>query len=308
MPPQSSAFDAFTASITPGIWRGQGPEDVEVWICRVPLDVTDPIYGGLPLRVSLDVNQVVTIVRGRVATYFDDISHGAYQPNFVAGGEVSITPDEGPTACVDRAIQKTATTTQAVLVVADAEHTNGQPGGFGEGGFAGGSARCDGLSICPVQRSRRFAYVGASDFYPDWAGDFPMDLVEHEIGHSIGLVHSAYEPGAAIEYASALDVMSDSAAPRDVDATRRDGPDTLALQHLIAGWLPLSAVSGPALDAGPLRLQSSTADAGTRLLVLPVDDTTFLTVELLDDAGYDDHLDHDGVAVHRVRFVDGQIT
>ena len=39
---------------------------------------------------------------------------------------------------------------------------------------------------------------------------------------------------------------------------------------------------------------------GTRLLVLRVDDRSFLTVELLVDAGFDDHLPASGIAVHRV--------
>ncbi|MCU1366211.1 MAG: hypothetical protein JWN39_1850, partial [Ilumatobacteraceae bacterium] len=39
---------------------------------------------------------------------------------------------------------------------------------------------------------------------------------------------------------------------------------------------------------------------GTRLLVLPVSDLTFLTVEYLDNTGLDDALPFAGVAVHRI--------
>ena len=47
-------------------------------------------------------------------------------------------------------------------------------------------------------------------------------------------------------------------------------------------------------------LSSSTGAAALRLLVLPIDDSQFLTVELLSATGFDDALPQSGVALHLV--------
>jgi hypothetical protein len=133
-----------------------------------------------------------------------------------------------------------------------------------------------------------------------------MDLVEHEVGHTLGWVHSATEPGPPEHYLSALDVMSNSAAPRVADPTSRDAPDTLALDRLISGWLPTSAVRA-ASQGTTVVLRPSTGADGVRLLVLPVDDASFLTVELLSADGHDAHLPGGGVAVHRVEVRGGAV-
>ena len=210
-----------TAIAAEGSWRALGDDSFEVWICHVPGDTTAAIYGGLPLRLPLTPQSVATLVGARVPGYFDTLSHGLYHPTFAAGGEVTLGKDDGPQVCVDRAIAGAAPGTRAVLVVADAEHGADQPGGFGSGGDP-----CPARPPCPVGQSRRSAYVGASDFHPDWGAAPPMDLVEHELGHTLGWVHS--DADEAGNYRSGLDVMSNSAAPRAVDPSRRDGP---ALRH-----------------------------------------------------------------------------
>ena len=53
-------------------------------------------------------------------------------------------------------------------------------------------------------------------------------------------------------------------------------------------------------DDRDVTLIPSNADAGLRVAVLPVDDRSFLTVEVLDASGYDGHLAAGGVTVHRV--------
>ena len=59
-----------------------------------------------------------------------------------------------------------------------------------------------------------------------------MDLIEHEIGHALGWPHSGYDESAPNPTQSALDVMSNSAAPRDVHPDRRDGPRHLGCQSV----------------------------------------------------------------------------
>jgi len=277
--------------------RSIGDDHFEVWICHVPLDSTAAMYGGLPLRLALTPQGVTDVVNRRVPEYFESLSHGQYRPAFTPGGEVTIAADDLPQACVDGAIAGAGDDTEAVLVVADAEHAADQPGGFGSGGEP-----CPPTGQCSVATTRRVAYVGASDFHPDWGDDPPMDLVEHEIGHSLGWVHSAINDAG--DYLSGLDVMSNSAAPREAEPTRRDGPGTLAINLFLAGWLP-SADIVVARDEASVELAASNGEKGTRLLILDNSGGSLYTVELLTASGLDDHLPTGGIAVHEVHIVDG---
>src|SRR4029079_9437611 len=157
----------------------------------------------------------------------------------------------------------------------DAGDDEGRPGGFGNPG-----AVCA-KPPCAATATRRSAYVGASDFSPDWGDRPPMDLIEHEIGHAIGWPHSGYDQSLPVPEQSALDVMSNSAAPRDVLPDRRDAPDTLAINRLSAGWFPVSAVAVVRAEGSTVTLAASNSTSGTRLAVIPLDDRRFITVELL---------------------------
>lgn len=293
-----------TADLLEGLSHPAPPRDVvEVWVCAVPDDSAVARYGGLPLRLDLDPARLAAVFDAGVAPYFSSVSHLQYAQRFVAGGTVSMRRDDDYTACVDQAIERASTTSTVVLAVATAEHAPDEPGGFGQPG-RGCTDRA--TMTCPVAESRRYAYVGASDFGPQWADDPPLDLVEHELGHTLGWVHSGTEPATGA-YLSALDVMSNSAAPRDVDPSRRDAPDVLGVHRAVSGWLrdvEVSAVDEDVtitLSPSNVWLSGITSTAiGTRVLVLHVDDTTFLTVELLEPEGHDSHLPYPGIAVHRV--------
>ena len=291
--PASRPFQRVRDASASGQWRSRGDDRFEVWICRVPVDSVAPIYGRLPLRRPLTPGGVAALVAATVTPYFEDVSHGVYRPKFVAGGEVTMAADDGPQACIDQAISRSGADTRAVLVVADAEHAPDQQGGFASAGVPGAAQG-------PVALTHRAAYVGASDFNPTWGDRPPMDLVEHEVGHTLGWVHSGTAPGPPERYLSALDVMSDSAAPRAVDPAVRDAPDTLAIDRVISGWLTGSSIR-VANGSTTTRLVSSTGDTGERLLVLPVGDTSFLTVEFLSATGHDAHVPRSGIAVHRVQ-------
>jgi hypothetical protein len=127
-----------------------------------------------------------------------------------------------------------------------------------------------------------------------------MDLIEHEIGHGLGWPHSGTDPAAVEPNESALDVMSNSAAPREVRPERRDGPDTLAVNRLAAGWLPTSAIAVVPPAGITVTLAPSTGRSGTRLAVVALDDHRFLSIEVLTAEGYDDHLPASGLAVHLI--------
>jgi hypothetical protein len=309
-PPQNVAltpsFDTLLKTAAPGFWRATGEDRIEVWVCHVPTDTTAALYRGLPIRRTFRPTELVTAMSPRLTRYFDAISHSRYHPVLIAGGEVSMAAGDEPQRCVDEAIRRAGANTRVVLAIADAEHGADQPGGFGSGGNP-----CKGAAPCPVSASHRWAYVGAADFSPDWGSDPPMDLVEHELGHTLGWVHSGSPASgrAAGMYDSALDVMSDSAAPRATDPSRRDAPDTLAISRVAAGWLTVGAVAAADPAGAPItvHLSPSTGTEGTRLLVLPVDGSNFLTVELLPAEGYNGHLPATGIAVHLVTLLGGHL-
>ena len=296
MPPLVSLVEKSASSR----WLAQGTDQIEVWVCSVPADTTASIYGGLPLRRSLDPARLAQLLERRVPAYFETVSDGAYQPHFVPGGVANLGRDDEPTACIDQAIRGAQSAARAVLVVANAEHAPGHPGGWSS---AGDSASASGPA--PASATRRYVYVGAADFAPEWGDDPPVDLVEHEIGHSLGWAHSGMGPAG--QYLSPVDLMSNSAAPRDVDPSRRDGPVPLALHRLLSGWLPMSAVM--ATDTNVHRsLESSTDPEGVRLLALAVDEQHFLTVEHVTAVGFNDHLPHEGLVVHEVVVDNGAIS
>ena len=270
-------------------------ETIEVWVCQVPTDNTAAIYGGLPLRQPLTPDDVVARVGERVATYFRTVSHGAYTPSFVAGGTVAMNAADTDADCVDAALDGSSPQADTVLAVADAEHAADQPGGWGR---PGAWLTCTGA--CPAATTRRAAYVGASDFHPDWGPVPLLDLIEHELGHTLGLPHSGSAVSGGDQYLSALDVMSNSAAPRDVDPDRRDAPDLLAVDRLDLGWLPLDDVVVADTGGTTVELSPSTGSTGTRLVVAAVDEHRMLTFEYLTPTGYDDHLPEAGVVVHLI--------
>lgn len=277
---------------------------VEVWVCHVPVASSAPIFGGLPLRVPLDPQTIVDRIGSGLTDYFAEVSSRRYALEVRAGGEVSIGVSDGHERCVDDALDGSSDVATAVLVVADAEHAADQPGGFGDAGVP-----CE--RPCPASTSRRWAYVGASDFAARWGTSPPLDLVQHELGHVIGWSHSAVSPHGG--YLSALDVMSDSAAPRVVDAARRDAPGPIGIHRLRVGWLDAEhvVVSRPprTVELVAVLGLSSPSAAGVELFVVPVDTRTLITVEVLAARRLWGHLPADGVAVHVVRLgADGSPT
>ena len=287
-------------------WTTEGDDPWEVFVCHVPAGTQSAVYAGLPLRQRLLPDHVATVLDQNVGAYYDVLSHGKYRPRFSPGGEVTIAVTDGPQACVDKALAASSAHAHGVIAIADAEHNADQPGGFANPG-----SRCD-QPPCAASSTRRSAYVGAADFSTDWGDRPPMDLIEHEIGHAIGWPHSGYDATATNPTLSALDVMSNSAAPRDVHPDRRDAPDTLAVNLLAAGWLATSAVAvippaGATVTLTPSN-GSTSGGASPRVAVVELDDHSFLTIELLLAEGFDDHLPATGIAVHLIDGADAART
>ena len=77
---------------------------------------------------------------------------------------------------------------------------------------------------------------------------------------------------------------------------RTPSPSTASRSH----WLPAADVRVVAGSGGHFTLTSSTGAEGLRLLILPIDADTFLTIEYLTASGLDDFLPASGIAVHRI--------
>ncbi len=272
---------------------------VEVWVCRVPAGTTAPIYGDLTLRQPLEPAGIVSKIGDRVADYWRIVSGGEYRMSFSVGGVVQLADDEDDADCLFHALDRSGPHATVVLAIADAEHAEGRAGGRGAQGNA---PNCHG---CAAATTRRGISLGASDFHPDWGPVPLLDLIEHELGHTLGLPHSGDGSDTAPSYSSDLDVMSNSAAPRASDRTRRDAPSSLAINLFDLGWLPPDDVvvldpSRSGGDSTEIELVPATSGDGTRLAVLAVDDHRVLTVEFRAATGLDSTLPKSGVAVHLV--------
>jgi hypothetical protein len=275
------------------------PDTVEVWICDVPPDTTAPLYGGLRLRLELSPDGVIESAGPGLRDYVRIVSGGRHDLRFVAGGTIAMEAEDDEDDCVDDASRRSAPTSDVVLAVATAEHASGFPGGRGRPGSAAG---CETGVDCSARATGRAVVVGASDFHPSHGATPLLDLIEHELGHSFGWPHSGTALAGDDRYTSAIDLMSNSAAPRSTRPDRRDGPWPLAINLLDAGWLADDELQiiGNSEGGAELRLVPLDTTGGVRLAVLPVDEHRVLTLEFRRPAGFDDHLPHAGVAVHVV--------
>lgn len=263
----------------------------EVWVCDVPADTLDPTYYSAPLRLPLDPSSLATVLEEHIPKYFRELSSSAYEPSFVAGQTHRMTATESPEQCLDAAVRASDPASTAVLAIATAEHDPAAHGGFARAGDP-----CD-AGPCAASATGRGIYLGASDFHPDWGAVPALDLLEHEVGHLLGWPHSGGPD--ADDYDSALDVMSNSAAPREDDPDRRHAQDTLVVNKVASGWIAPDRVlvAEPAASTASVQLSAASSADGATVLILPVDADRFLTVEWLVAEGLNAHLPHDGAVV-----------
>ena len=103
--------------------------------------------------------------------------------------------------------------------------------------------------------------------------------------------------------------MSNSAAGRIASPSAIDAPDTIAINRLALGWLDQTDVfTASTKRTTTTSLKPSTGASGTRLVVVPVDSTRVVTIELVVNDGYNKHLPSAGIAVHIVDTSQGTTT
>ena len=284
----SSDLDLALPEIT---WTG----DVwQVMIFRVPTDSGDPIYVRDDVRLEASVGDIVQSIRP-VGDYFARWSAGRYTLEFVPGPDLGITGTETAQSCLDAGLDASDPDATGVVVIADAPHRDDRPGGWSQPGIGCAS------DTCPARQSRRGVYLGAADFLvlDQASAEVPLDLVEHEIGHALGWPHSSRHSS---RYDSVIDLMSDSAAPRRLSPSRRHGPGVLAFHRLSAGWLDPERV----MVLGPRTTRVALGSPGDRdraeMAVIRLDRHRVLTIEVIADAGDNDHLVESGVAVHLIEW------
>lgn len=277
----SSAAHGWFRSVE-GALSVSGLDVWEVFVCRIPEDHDRSLYDMDGLRLA-ETAQWVSGVLEPVSRYFERWSGGAYTIEFRAAGS-DLAPDYGGSEeCVAEALKASSSNSHGVLVVADAQHRQDRSGGWGRRGVP-----CS--WPCPAQTSQRAVYLGASDFVA--SPPLPMDLVEHELGHAIGWLHSWRD----VEYDSVIDLMSDSAARRRLDPSSVDAPGVLAFNRYLAGWM----VQEPHfVEVG--RSARFPIDS-TRFAFVALTANSAVTIELVEDSGDMSHVSGHGVAVHFIEW------
>jgi len=277
-----------------------GVDPWEVVVCHIPIFTSDEIFEPSLERMSLSSSEIVKRL-SPVVSYFKRHSYGRYQPLFSAGQDVTISDTETSDDCAERALDQSGPEVRGVMVVADAEHGADEFGGWGTPGIG-----CN--KSCSASDTRRSVYVGAGDFMDYWNGDSPLDLVEHEIGHALDWPHSTTSMSNSGQelYDSALDVMSDSSAPRMVFSTKRHGPGTLAINLYAARWFNdehLQILDTSRRVNTKVQLLATDTDLsimGKRFVVITDGANSFLTIELIAGRGDNAHLKLDALVIHRI--------
>ena len=222
-----------------------GRDVFEVWGC--------PDAGPLPKSVATFVADAEV----EMTAYFDWLSDGRYDPDFVVGG--TVPPDE---SCAEYAQSRATGVANGALFIRN-----------GTGGFAGPGFVCPGFSGgCPTTypANAREGYVGIAN--ESWT------TLAHEIGHMLSWPHS--NTGGNSEYDNAIDLMSGNYGTWKVGSTTYWGSShdpyaTHVFNRYAAGWIDPGSMA--AWDGGTEVVSLSTiGSGGTQGLVIDDDDGFFI--------------------------------
>lgn len=269
----------------------EGTDIISVWRCKVPANTTVPVYQN-PKRFSMTIAQAISWMEKHVVPYFEEVSKGRYTIEFVAGGTITLAPDEDNADCMDRTRAKVSAPATNVVAFDNAVFN----GGIG----SPGSYRCQPADGCmynaqrglPPKETYRAVAVGG-----DVIGSNNKTIV-HEIGHSLGWPHSRVDPSKP--YENVWDVMS-GFVPCFNNRTCIDGAQhTLAINRYHSGWIDETEVRVHAKGSATYDL-AAPLTTGIQFVIVPLPKGRFLTVEARPATGIDKVLPFSGVAVHVVK-------
>jgi hypothetical protein len=218
-------------------YHSLGTDTLEVWTCGIAASMSE---------ILADLQHT--------ADYYYHHSDGAYDIEFVAGGEYGGT---NPDACLDHAAVNTAGTANGVVAIPPS------PSGGGTLGVAGPGPWCTDVAgnkfPCPTGVLDPETYPeNGRDAWVSWPFIFDVVAV-HELGHMIHWPHTHTESGTS-DYDVASDVMSrnaGSALPYD----------TAVFNRYAAGWIDPSDVYLSDGSGATIDLMASATD-GTQMIVI----------------------------------------
>jgi len=267
-----------------------GTDRVGVWVCEVPTN--SAVYQDDPLEVAVTAEGVAAWATTNISTYYREVSRGRFRVSFTALGSLTLGRFDDEDDCLDQA--KAGTDAPFTNVLAVSNRADG-------GGFAG-PGLAEGLASGPPSESDRGVYLGGGSVF-----DLPSPTIGvHEIGHTLSWPHSFL---GSWEYDNAMDVMSGDPSNGLCELVVPGGrlryacepQHTLAFNRLSAGWIDDDQVQIHASGTGTYTL-SPPATAGLQMVAVPyaIDEQALMTIEARPAIGYDEHLDAEGVVVHRI--------
>jgi len=228
-----------------------GTDVFEVWSC--------PDAGTVPVSLPTFVADAET----RMTAYFQWLSDGRYDPDFIAGGVVP-GPEASSIGCAAYARRHTTGSSRGALFIR-----------AGSGGYATPGFWCGDFSgTCPTTYpdNAREGYVGVSSM--SWS------TVAHEMGHMLSWPHS-FTGATSSQYDNAIDLMSGNFRTWEVGntvywGTYEDPYATIAINRYRAGWIdPKDVVVWDHTDTtttlrsiGHAGDQALVIDEGSRYVVL----------------------------------------
>jgi hypothetical protein len=261
-----------------------GTDTLEVWVCEA---------AGVPLGAS--VAEVVATMDTWVGSYYDEISHGRYNANFIEGGVVVVADSNLCMPAVEAAAVSHPAVSEGAIVAVS---------GTGSGGFASVDRACAGGDDCTFPTNGRIAVVGGGIVKISPQGIPDVSTTVHELGHMLQFPHSKSGESSS-EYDNPVEIMSGNVYP---DGSLGFYPFlTLAANRYAAGWIDPDQVVH-IVDPDDTRIvELVTYDlAGQQLVAMTDEPGLMLTFEARQQRGWDPiPVEYEGVAVYLIVQVDG---
>jgi len=257
---QAAAPDEFTGDpLQIVVWPNDmrryslGNDVIGVYVCT---------WDGAP--GGLDLNDVTNTLNTAVNDFYQGLSGGAYNPQFVPRGVVTSAANSF-SDCANQIMAKAAANPLWDDAGAFAALDNQSNAGLGGPGTY--CYNCENLADATFPGNQRWAVVDGGAVK---AGIAPAHLTTaaHEIGHLISFPHS-YSGETADQYDNPIDYMSGN-MPESLSGRASDPYSSLAFNRYRAGWVDPGDVFFYAGGVTELTL-APVGTPGIQLVVMPTD-------------------------------------